>query len=79
MSMPPKAATVRLDEPFQVGRVRDVSSHGKRAEPFGFQVENIPPAGEHGDVRAFARERLGRREPHARGGAADDRGAPFQA
>jgi hypothetical protein len=35
-------------------------------------VEQIPSPREHRNVRTLAREGLGRCEPHARGGAADD-------
>src|SRR5207248_2506459 len=37
-----------VDEPFQVGRVRDVATYRKCAEPLGLAVENVPPAREHG-------------------------------
>jgi len=66
-----------LDEPFEVGRVRDVPSHRERAEPFRLTIEQIAPASKHGHVRAFAGERLRCREPHAGGCAADNRGPAF--
>ena len=43
-------------------------------EPFRLALEDLPPAGEHRDVPALGGKRLGDRETHARGRAADDRG-----
>ena len=64
--MPPNASSVRVDEPLEIGRVRDVAADGERADPLGLALEHVAAAGEHRDVRALVGERLGDREARAR-------------
>ena len=61
-----------LDEALQVLRVRDVAANGERSEPLRLSLELVPAAREHGDVRALRAQRLGGRQAHPGGRAADD-------
>ena len=58
--------------------VKDVTAvvlggHGEASDLLGFTVQEVGPAGEHRDVRAFAAERPRDAEAHPRRCAADDR------
>ena len=67
-----------LDESLEILRVRQVAADRQRAEPLGLALKDVAPAGEHRDVGALGGERLGDREPHSGGGAADDCGLSFE-
>ena len=73
-----EGADRRLDEPFEVLGDPEVSLHRERADAVGLSLEHLAAAGEHRDVRALPRERLGDREAHAGRAAADDRRAPLE-
>ena len=67
-----------LDEPLEISRARDVPADRERSDPLGLALEQVAAAREHGDVRTLGRERLGRGESQAGGGAEHDRRAAFQ-
>ncbi len=68
-----------LDEPLQVGRVRDVAAHAERSEAVGLAVERLAAPREHRDVRSLSGKRLGDTEPDPFRCTADDRGAASEA
>jgi hypothetical protein len=62
-----------IDEPFQVRRVRHISSYGERPQAVRLEFELLPAAREHRHVRALGDERIGRCEAQTGGGAGNDR------
>ena len=66
------------DGALEVLRERHVAADGERAEPVGLAFEHVAAPREHRHVRAFLGERLRACERQPGGGAADERGAPFQ-
>ena len=68
----------RLDRALEILGDRDVAADGERSDAVGLALEQVAPACEHRDVRAFGSEGLGRCEPEPGGRARDEGGAPFQ-
>ena len=66
------------DGALEIARERHVAADGERADPVRLALEHVAPAGEHRDVRALGRERLGGGEAQAGRGAADECRPAFQ-
>ena len=63
------------DDRLEIARIRDVTAHGERTDPIRFALQHVTPPREHGHVRAFARQSLGRREAETGRCTAHDRSA----
>ena len=54
-----------LHQTLEILRICQVAADSEGSDPLGLARELVPAAGEHGDIRSLAGERLGDREAHA--------------
>ena len=67
-----------VHQPREVLEIAYVTAYGDPADPRRFPLERLGVACKHRDVGALAGQALGRGEPEAGGGTADDRGPALQ-